>query len=61
MACKSADATAIALGAEAVVSDVVADLHEQINVVGKSTLIQVKYAVSKDAADPVSAVVAQTP
>ena len=61
MVCKLADATSIALGAEAVVSDVVADLHEQINVVGKSALIQVKDAVSKDAADPVSAVVAKAP
>ena len=59
MDCRSADVGAIALGAEAVVSDVLADLHEEINVVGKTALIKVKDVVSKDAADAVSAVVAK--
>ena len=61
MGCRSADAGAIALGAEAVVSDVLADLHEEINVVGKTALIKVKDAVSKDAADAASAVVSKPP
>ena len=59
MACRSADAGAEALGAEAVVADVVTHLHEQIHVVGKTALVEMKDAVSKDAADAVSAVVAK--
>ena len=61
MVCKSADAGAIALGAEAVVADVIAHPHKQIHVVGKTALIQVKDAVGKNAADAIGAVVAKTP
>ena len=61
MACRSADARAVALGAETVVTDVFADLHEQIDVVCKTALIQVKDTLSKNAAYPVSAVVSKAP
>ena len=61
MACRSADAGAIALGAEAVVADVAADPNEQIHVVGKTALIQVKNAVGKNATDAICTVVSQAP
>ena len=61
MACKSTDARAVALGAETVVTDVFADLYEQIDVVCKTALIQVKDTLSKNAAYSVAAVVAEAP
>ena len=61
MGCRSADAGSVALGAEAVVADVLAHLHEQIHVVSKTALVEVKDAVRKDAADSVCAVVAKAP
>ena len=58
MGCRSADAGAVALGAEAVVADVAADTHEQIHVVGKTALVEMKDAVSENAANAIGAVVA---